>query len=121
MKTDPCFQNLILMSVNGISSSPIIPRMSFNSSMIHLLWITRELRFQSLPEENEGFPQQVLTGTVFLNFHHLHPEFLKFILRGIQTGCKTKQISWSILNLIYYKFMLILVSYSSLQIPYPKA
>ena len=29
--------------------------------------------------------RQVLTGTVFLNFHHLHPEFQKFILRQIET------------------------------------
>ena len=35
--------------------------------------------------------RQVLTGTVFLNFHHLHPEFQKFILECIQTVYKTKK------------------------------
>ena len=34
---------------------------------------------------------QVLTGTVLLNFHHLHPEFQKFILERIQTVYKTKK------------------------------
>ena len=29
--------------------------------------------------------RQVLSGNVFLNFQHLHPEFQKFILRRIQT------------------------------------
>ena len=35
--------------------------------------------------------RQVLSGTVFLNFHHLHPEFQKFILYRIQTVYKTKK------------------------------
>ena len=35
--------------------------------------------------------RQVLTGTVFLNFHHLHPEFQKFILHPIQTVYNTKK------------------------------
>ena len=42
LTTDHCSQNLILMSVNGISSSPILLKMYFKSLMIHLLWITRE-------------------------------------------------------------------------------
>ena len=37
--------------------------------------------------------RQVLSGSVFLNFHHLHPEFQKFILRRIQTHyCPKKDI-----------------------------
>ena len=35
--------------------------------------------------------RQVLTGTVFLNFHHLHPEFQKFILRRIETVYTSKK------------------------------
>ena len=35
--------------------------------------------------------RQVLSWTVFLNFHHLHPEFQKFILYRIQTVYKTKK------------------------------
>ena len=34
---------------------------------------------------------QVLIGTVFLNFHHLHPEFQKYILLRIQTVYKSKK------------------------------
>ena len=37
--------------------------------------------------------RQVLTGSVFLNFHHLHPEFQKFILIRIQKHyCSKKDI-----------------------------
>ena len=37
--------------------------------------------------------RQVLSGSVFLNFHHLHPEFQKFILLRIQTHyCSKKDI-----------------------------
>ena len=37
--------------------------------------------------------RQVLTGSVFLNFHHLHPEFQKFILLRIQKHyCSKKDI-----------------------------
>ena len=35
--------------------------------------------------------RQVLSGTVFLNFHHLHPEFQKYILLRIQTVYKSKK------------------------------
>ena len=35
--------------------------------------------------------RQVLSGTVFLNFHHLHPEFQKYILLCIQTVYKSKK------------------------------
>ena len=35
--------------------------------------------------------RQVLTGTVFLNFHHLHPEFQKFILQRIPTVYNSKK------------------------------
>ena len=37
--------------------------------------------------------RQVLSGSVFLNFHHLHPEFQKFILQRIQSHyCSKKDI-----------------------------
>jgi len=35
--------------------------------------------------------RQVLSGTVFLNFHHLHPEFQKFILRRMKTVYTSKK------------------------------
>ena len=35
--------------------------------------------------------RQVLNGTVFLNFHHLHPEFQKFILRQIEKVYNSKK------------------------------
>jgi len=35
--------------------------------------------------------RQVLTGSVFLNFHHLHPEFQKFILIRIQKHYTSKK------------------------------
>ena len=35
--------------------------------------------------------RQVLSGTVFLNFQHLHPEFQKFILYRIQTVYTSKK------------------------------
>ena len=35
--------------------------------------------------------RQVLTGSVFLNFHHLHPEFQKFILICIQKHYLSKK------------------------------
>jgi hypothetical protein len=35
--------------------------------------------------------RQVLSGTVFLNFHHLHPEFQKFILLRMKSVYKSKK------------------------------
>ena len=35
--------------------------------------------------------RQVLSGNVFINFHHLHPEFQIFILRRIQTHYVAKK------------------------------
>ena len=35
--------------------------------------------------------RQVLTGSVFLNFHHLHPEFQKYILIRIQKHYTSKK------------------------------
>ena len=35
--------------------------------------------------------RQVLTGSLFLNFQHLHPEFQKFLLLRIQTHNVTKK------------------------------
>ena len=35
--------------------------------------------------------RQVLSGTVFLNFHHLHPEFQKFILIRMKSVYKSKK------------------------------
>ena len=35
--------------------------------------------------------RQVLTGSVFLNFHHLHPKFQKFILIRIQKHYTSKK------------------------------
>ena len=35
--------------------------------------------------------RQVLSGNVFANFHHLHPEFQIYILRRIQTHYVAKK------------------------------
>ena len=48
--------------------------------------------YQKLSAHAKGTTvQQVLSGTVFLNFHHLHPEFQKFILYRLQTVYKSKK------------------------------
>jgi len=41
----------------------------------------------------EGHPtvHQVLSGTIFLNFQHLHPEFQKFMLRRFTDHYTTKK------------------------------
>ena len=50
--------------------------------------------YQKLDAISKGHTiRQVLSGSVFLNFHHLHPEFQKFILLRIQTHyCSKKDI-----------------------------
>jgi hypothetical protein len=35
--------------------------------------------------------RQVLSGSCFLNFQHLHPEFQKFILRRLKDTYKSKR------------------------------
>ena len=48
--------------------------------------------YQKLSARAKGTTvRQVLSGTVFLNFHHLHPEFQKFILLRHQTVYKSKK------------------------------
>ena len=77
--------------------------------MIHLLWIiTRELRFQSLPEENEGVPQEPATITVlesdevlkgsflfsFFLYLHVNPLMIiysVFSFQGLITNCQFVQ------------------------------
>ena len=58
---------------------------------------------------------QVLTGTVFLNFHHLHPEFQKFILRRIQQVYNSKKEVQSDVTF----FLIVSVSASILSFPFP--
>ena len=59
--------------------------------------------------------RQVLTGTVFLNFHHLHPEFQKFILRRIEKVYNSKKEVQSDVTF----FLIVSVSASILSFPFP--
>ena len=59
--------------------------------------------------------RQVLSGTVFLNFHHLHPEFQKFILRRIETVYTSKKEVQS--DVIF--FLLVSVSAKVHSFPFP--
>ena len=59
--------------------------------------------------------RQILTGTVFLNFHHLHPEFQKFILRRIEHVYNSKKEVQSDVTF----FLIISVSASILSFPFP--
>ena len=56
-KTDLSFPNSILMSVNGISSFQISLKMFINYQVLNdtfTMDYKRELRFQQIPDENEG-------------------------------------------------------------------
>jgi len=57
----------------------------------------------------------VLSGTVFLNFHHLHPEFQKFILRRIQTVYTSKK---EVLSDVTF-FLIVSVSAKVPSFPFP--
>ena len=59
------------------------------------IWLVSVLllgAYQKLSVRAKGTTvRQVLSGTVFLNFHHLHPEFQKFILLRIKSVYKSKK------------------------------
>ena len=59
--------------------------------------------------------RQVLSGTVFLNFHHLHPEFQKFILRRIETVYTSKKEVQSDVTF----FLIVSVSAKVRSFPFP--
>ena len=59
--------------------------------------------------------RQVLSGTVFLNFHHLHPEFQKFILKRIQTVYTSKKEIQSDVTF----FLIVSVSAKVRSFPFP--
>ena len=42
-------------------------------------------------KKNIATVRQVLSGSVFLNFQHLHPEFQKFILRRLKQTYTSKR------------------------------
>ena len=60
-----------------------------NVSIVYLLMLGA---YDKLSARAKGTTvRQVLSGTVFLNFHHLHPEFQKFILFRMKAVYKSKK------------------------------
>ena len=59
--------------------------------------------------------RQVLSGKVFLNFHHLHPEFQKFILKRMQTVYTSKKE----IQLDVTFFLIVSVSAKVRSFPFP--
>ena len=60
--------------------------------------------------------RQVLSGTVFLNFHHLHPEFQKFILRRMNTVYTSKKEIQS--DVTFFLIVSVSAKVSSFPFPY---
>ena len=72
----------------------LISYSSFSIPVLFLIIFFSLLKgvYQKLSARAKGTTvRQVLSGTVFLNFHHLHPEFQKFILFRLQTVYKSKK------------------------------